>query len=94
MRRRPVVIAYDISCNKRRRRVFRCLNSWSLNAQYSVFECMLSAPEAEELFLQLSDLIHQQEDTLMLAWLDKKRPAKAVTQSSTIGFKTPAWYMG
>lgn len=94
MRRRPVVIAYDISSDKRRRQVFRCLKSWSLDCQYSVFECMLSASEAEELFLQLTALINQQEDTLMLAWLDKKRSAKAITQASNIGFQTPAWYVG
>ena len=94
MRRKPAIIAYDIVSDKRRRRVFRCLQSWSLDAQYSVFECDLSWREAEELFIQLSDLIDPDEDTLMLAWLDKKRKAQAVTKGARIGFQRPAWYLG
>ena len=94
MRRRPVVIAYDVSCNKRRRKVFRCLESWRLSAQYSVFECKLNAREAEELFLQLTDLIHEDEDTLLLAWLDQNRKAKAVTKAAEIGFHAPSYYIG
>ncbi len=94
MRRKPAVIAYDIACNKRRRRVFRCLQSWSLDAQYSLFECELSWREAEELFLQLSSLIDEDEDTLLLAWLDVRRQARSVTKGANIGFQTPAWYLG
>ena len=94
MRRKPAVIAYDISSNKRRRQVFRCLQSWSLDAQYSVFECNLTWREAEELFIQLTAIINEEDDTLMLAWLDQKRKAQPVTKGSRIGFQHPAWYLG
>jgi CRISPR-associated protein Cas2 len=94
MRRKPVIIAYDIVCDKRRARMFRRLRSWSLDAQYSVFECELNRREAEELFIQLSELIDQGEDTLLLAWLDKKREAFPVTKAARISFQKPAWYLG
>ncbi len=94
MRRKPAVIAYDISSNKRRGKVFRCLKSWSLDAQYSVFECDLTWQQAEELFLQLTEYIDQDEDTLMLAWLDNKRQASAVTSAARISFQQPALYLG
>lgn len=94
MRRRPAIIAYDVSCNKRRRRLFRCLQGWSLESQYSLFECNLTTREAEELFLQLTELLDGDEDKLMLAWVDSRREAKAVTKKARIGFRMPALYAG
>lgn len=94
MKRKAAIIAYDIACNKRRRRVFRCLQSWSLDSQYSLFECKLTRREAEELFIQLSGLINEQEDTLLLAWLDKRHKVSLLTKNSGNGFKAPAWYLG
>ena len=94
MPRKAAIIAYDIASNKRRRQVFRCLKSWSLDSQYSLFECNLTQAEAEELFIQLGALIDHDEDTLMLAWLDKKRQARALTEGGNVGFQSPAWYLG
>ena len=94
MKRFAVIIAYDIRCNKRRRKIFHTLQAWSLDAQYSVFECYLSNKEAEELFLQLTHMIDEKEDRLMLAWVDKARGAHAVTNHARIGFKMASTYMG
>jgi CRISPR-associated protein Cas2 len=94
MKRKSAVIAYDISCNKRRKKVFQCLQKWRLDGQYSLFECLLSDKEAEELFLQLTALIDESEDALMLAWLDNIKQASAVTESGRIGFQMPALYLG
>ncbi len=93
MRRRAAVIAYDIVSDKRRRRVFRCLQGWKLDSQYSLFECQLGQREAEELFIQLTALIDENEDSLLLAWLDGGREPRAVT-ATTLGFQAPAWYEG
>lgn len=94
MRRRPVVIAYDISSNKRRRRMFSLLKRWKLDAQYSVFECRLTEPEAKELFMQLASIMDTKTDSLLLAWLDRSRKAVGWTQCSLPGFRVPVWYMG
>lgn len=93
MKRRSVVIAYDIVSDKRRRRVFRCLQGWKLDSQYSLFECQLAQREAEELFIQLTDLIDEEEDALLLTWLDGAKTPRAVT-ATQLGFKAPAWYEG
>ncbi len=87
-----MIIAYDITDNKRRRRLFRCLQKWKLDAQYSVFECMLTDAEARELFVQLTSLIDRQEDSLLLTRLDPQRDAKALTRCTTISFKVPVFY--
>lgn len=94
MRRKPAIIAYDIVSDKRRRRVHRCLTAWRLDCQYSVFECRLTYREAEELFLQLSGYIDEQEDSLMLVWLHDTLPSRAVTSKASIGFQIPLWYAG
>jgi len=84
MQRKPALIAYDICSNKRRRKVFRCLESWRLDSQYSVFETHLTYPEAKELFLQLTELIDLKEDKLMLVWIDSRRDAVALTKAAQI----------
>ena len=94
MKRKSAIIAYDITSNKRRGRVFRCLQAWSLDSQYSLFECQLTYREAEELFIQLTNLIDEDEDTLLLAWLDKRQTVRLLTKNSRISFKAPAWYVG
>jgi CRISPR-associated protein Cas2 len=94
MPRKPAVIAYDIASDKRRRRVARCLKSWRLDGQYSVFECRLTEREAEELFLELIDLIDTDTDALLLAWMDETRESRPITPAGRIGFRIPALYLG
>ena len=74
---KPAVIAYDIACNRRRRKVFKVLHEWRLDGQKSVIECRLNERQAEELMLRLAELINAEEDRLFLAWLDTRRPARA-----------------
>jgi len=93
-RRRSAVIAYDVVCDRRRRQARRCVRAWSLDGQYSLFECELTHTEATELFLQLSEILDSDEDKLMLGWLDKKRNCRAVTRCATPGFLAPAFYAG
>lgn len=92
MKRKPAVIAYDIISDKRRRQLFRVLKNWKLEAQYSVFECRLSQAEANELFLQLTELMDEKEDALLLTWMDNNREAISLTKGGKIGFKIPVLY--
>ncbi len=94
MNRRAAIIAYDIVSNRRRRRVHRRLEAWRLDGQYSVFECRLHAREAEELFMQLTELIDEKEDRLLLAWLDDPAGAGLLVGKGSIGFQQPGLYLG
>ena len=91
--KQSAIIAYDIVDNKKRRKVFRCLQNWKLSSQYSVFECQLNKRQSEELLLQLCDMIDLQQDKLLFIWLDNNRPAKALTQRALLNFKKPALYL-
>lgn len=88
MARRPAVIAYDISCQKRAYRVRRLLSAHRLNGQKSVAECWLTQREAQELFLLLTPHIHPETDRLALAWLDKRRPVLSAHSGTTHGFRS------
>ncbi|MBI4753847.1 MAG: CRISPR-associated endonuclease Cas2 [Betaproteobacteria bacterium] len=74
---RPAIVAYDVSANRTRRRVRRVLDAWRLDGQKSVIECRLSRPDAEELMIQLGELIDRKTDRLLLAWMDTRREARA-----------------
>lgn len=88
------IVAYDIVDDKNRRRAFRCLQSWHIASQYSLFECQLNQKQSEELLLQLCEIIDQDQDKLLFVWLDKQRPARALTKRASINFKSPACYLG
>ncbi len=77
MERRPAVIAYDIVEDRIRRAALRILREWRLDGQLSVHECLLSAEEAAELFVQLAEVFDPTTDRLLLAWLHTRRPALA-----------------
>jgi len=70
---RPIVIAYDISKNKTRSRVYKILKEWRIDGQKSVHECRLTQRQAEELFLQLNEFLNNETDRLMIAWLEPHR---------------------
>ncbi len=94
MKRQPAIIAYDIVCNRRRRRLQRCLEKWRLDGQYSVFECRLTMREAEELFLQLAGMIDNDEDSLLLAWVSRAEEARVLVGKGGIGFQRAGIYLG
>ena len=74
MSRNPVIIAYDISADRTRRQVYKILLEWRLDGQKSLHECVLSAAEAKELFIQLGQAIDPATDRLLLAWVAPRRP--------------------
>jgi CRISPR-associated protein Cas2 len=71
---RPVIVAYDITENKKRYRVLKIIKQWRLGGQKSVHECRLKLNQAEELFLQISEYLDHETDCLLMAWLEPNRP--------------------
>jgi CRISPR-associated protein Cas2 len=70
---KPIIVAYDISKDKIRRKIFKILKLWRIDGQKSVHECRLNQRQAEELFLQLNDPIDQSTDRLLMAWISQNR---------------------
>lgn len=56
------VISYDISNNKRRRKIARLMENYGTRVQYSVFECRLTKERYEELYSRLAELMEDDHE--------------------------------
>ncbi|QDT13607.1 CRISPR-associated endonuclease Cas2 [Stieleria marina] len=64
--RRIYLVTYDICEARRLRQTFKCLRNWGDHLQYSVFECHLTASDLIRLRGQLADIIHHDEDQVLV----------------------------
>ncbi len=64
--RRRYVVAYDIPDDRRRNQVARFLNGYGERVQYSVWECLLTASQAEKMRRGLARRIHEVEDRVRI----------------------------
>ncbi|QOC21492.1 CRISPR-associated endonuclease Cas2 [Wenzhouxiangella sp. AB-CW3] len=60
------LVAYDISCQKRWRRVFRLMNGYGEWLQLSVFQCRLNPMRHAELIAMLDEIMHHDEDHIII----------------------------
>ncbi|WP_324670312.1 CRISPR-associated endonuclease Cas2 [Geochorda subterranea] len=60
------LVCYDITDEKRLRRVHRAMLGYGDPLQYSVFRCMLSQKEKALMVAHLSELIHPRQDRLLI----------------------------
>ena len=58
------VVIYDISDDKRRRRVFNLLEGYGQRVQFSAFECVLNDRKFEELRARLTKVVKMDEDSV------------------------------
>jgi CRISPR-associated protein Cas2 len=58
------VIAYDIPCDRRRKKIADLLEGYGKRVQYSVFECILSQSLYNELRKRLRDKVNEEEDSI------------------------------
>ncbi len=63
--RNSYLVCYDISDDKRLRRVFKIMRDWGDHLQYSVFECQLTRADLARLRAQLAEVIHHGEDQVL-----------------------------
>lgn len=77
-----VVVSYDISDDKRRRKVAQVMEGYGYRVQYSVFECDLNARQLKKLKRQLRPFVKGKEmDSIRFYPL----PANAVAKIEVIG---------
>ena len=67
--RTTYLVCYDISDDKRLRKVFKTCYNFGDHLQFSVFECDLNPSEKIELELALSTIIKHDEDQVLFVWL-------------------------
>lgn len=60
-----VVVAYDVSDDRRRSRVVKIIEKVGVRINYSVFECLLTDAQYEKLKHDIGDKINPKEDTVV-----------------------------
>jgi CRISPR-associated protein Cas2 len=63
---RLYIVTYDITDDKRGRRVFKLMGGYGRWLQLSVFQCRLSAQRRAELARRLEAVIHGREDHVLI----------------------------
>jgi CRISPR-associated protein Cas2 len=63
--RKSYLVSYDISDDKRLRKVFQVMRGYGDHLQYSVFECQLTATDLVRLRAELSAIIHHDDDQVL-----------------------------
>jgi CRISPR-associated protein Cas2 len=81
-RRRRYLVAYDISDDQRREKVFDDLHGYGDWAQYSVFLCELTEQELVRMRVDLREAVHEAEDQVMI--LDLGRAHRPLENSLEI----------
>lgn len=51
------LVSYDISSNRRRRKVAKLMENYGTRVQYSVFECKLEKSVFNKMYQELCDLV-------------------------------------
>jgi CRISPR-associated protein Cas2 len=64
--RHEYLICYDIRCPKRWRKVFKLLKGYGGSVQLSIFRCRLSQRDREKLRWELSKILKQEDDILLV----------------------------
>lgn len=59
------LVAYDISDDKRLRRVFKTMRAYGDHLQYSVFECQLTQTDLIRLRSELAAIINHADDQVL-----------------------------
>ena len=65
------IVSYDISDQKRWRQVFRTMKGYGEWLQLSVFQCRLSRRRHAELIALLDEIIHHDDDHILLVDVGK-----------------------
>jgi len=63
--RTSYLICYDISDDKRLRKVFQIMRKFGDHLQYSIFECQLTAMDLVRCRAELAKAINQKEDQVL-----------------------------
>lgn len=78
------LVAYDITNDKRLRRVAQLCEDYGVRVQYSVFECHLDEDEFNHFWLGLLGLIDEAEDRLVAYKIDARSARETLTAGTMV----------
>lgn len=91
MSRRRLLVAYDVSDDRRRTRIFKTLHGFGDWIQYSIFVCELNDRERVRLVAALAPDVNRREDQVLLVDLGPAdRDSGRVVESVGRPYDAPA----
>lgn len=78
------LVAYDICDHKRLAAVAKVCENYGVRVQYSVFECHLGEDEFTEFWLQLLEIIDDDEDRLVAYKIDARCAKETMTAGTMV----------
>lgn len=88
-----VVVAYDISNNRRRARIFKIMKGYGRRVQYSVFECGLDSARFQNMLAEVKKNMKLSEDSLRVYRLCAECCGKAIIEGTSPPFGTPECFI-
>jgi CRISPR-associated protein Cas2 len=85
------ILCYDISCNKRRRRVANILEDSGSRVQFSVFETRLTTRSLEKLVKKIVENLDE-SDSLRIYTINKTGERSCAVYGSSIPIETESNY--
>lgn len=67
-----VIVAYDISSDKRRLKIAKILRNYGVRANFSVFECFLTEKQITKMKNELSIQVSPVKDIILIYYLCKE----------------------
>lgn len=83
-----VVVAYDISDDKRRQKVAKTLVDYGIRCNFSVFECVLSQSQISTMQKRLSKIIDSKSDCILYYYLCKSCVGKREVLGQQLGLRS------
>lgn len=80
-----VLVVYDIADDRRRDRLATFLEGYGRRVQESVFECFLTLPDMQALYVKVQRQVKPAEDNVRFYWV----PVDALPRTLTIGSDPP-----
>jgi len=71
-----IIVSYDVCDKKRLRKVFETMKGYGEGIHYSVFRCCLDRKGICEMIADLDEIIHHDEDRIMIINLGPKESAE------------------
>ncbi|MGC8885757.1 MAG: CRISPR-associated endonuclease Cas2 [Verrucomicrobiia bacterium] len=88
-----IVVAYDISDNRRLAKVAKVCEDYGTRVQYSVFECYLNEWQFINLWTQILELIDETQDRVVAYKIDAKSAKQTVTAGTMVCSEKSVCYL-
>ena len=83
-----LVVAYDISDNKRRQKIAKTLEKYGIRSNFSVFECVLTESQVKTLQNRLNKIANPHLDCILYYYLCKLCVEKREAFGQQLGYRS------